>query len=353
MELNLEHLLNLTDSTGILQHSTHSIPNRFEGYCTDDNARLAIVGVQLEQDRTHAKLGIQLQHRGLSFLHHALNEENGRMRNFMTYNRTWLEEAGSEDSHGRAMWALGILTDGSSISGVRAIAEALFRKAMPAALKFTSPRAWAFAILGLDKVLSSTYCSKCVSVLAELANRLNSLFENAASRDWIWFEGKLAYDNARLPQALLNAGYLLNDQDMIANATAALQWLVDVQTGRNGCFLPIGSNGFYAQNGRRANYDQQPLEATATIEACYDAYTMTSEPEWIEEIHRAYAWFLGGNSEGRSLIDQDTGGCKDGLMESGVNDNQGAESTLAFLSSSLTYRLVQEESLIRNPRYLG
>ena len=254
---------------------------------------------------------------------------------------------------GRAMWALGVLADESTISGIRAIARDLFKQSMRATLEFTSPRSWAFAILGFDKILASSYCSECFQIMKELANRLNSLFLTYSSDDWCWFEHKLAYDNARLPQALFNAGHLLNDLDMISNATSALTWLLKVQTDQNGYFFPIGTNGFYEKGGKRAQYDQQPLEATATMEACLDVYVLTDLPQWQDEIRKAHAWFLGANTEYKSMIDEDTGGCKDGLMRGSVNHNQGAESTLAYLAAQLTYRQMRHVSIARQARYLG
>jgi len=352
-ELGLEHLLNITDDTGILQHATYSVPNRFEGYCTDDNARLAIVGARLDTQPGYARLAISLQHKGLSFLHHAFNEENGRMRNFMSYERRWYEVAGSEDSHGRATWALGVLMDDSSAAGIRAVAKDLFNSCLPVVEGFTSPRAMAFTLLGLNKALGSAYSEIWLDTIRSLAQRLDRLFREYADEQWTWFEDVLAYDNARLSHALLLAGYILEDDEMISHAVASLRWLVGVQTGPQGCFLPIGSNGFFRKGGPRAIYDQQPVEATATIDACSDAWRLTGDPFWRSEVWRAYRWFHGANSEGQSLIDDDNGGCKDGLMESRVNHNQGAESTLAFLSSVLSVIQMDGVVLRRENRYLG
>jgi len=352
--LALNHLLTLTDDTGILQHSTYSVPNRFEGYCTDDNARLAIVGALMENEPEHAALAIWLQHKGLSFLHHAFNSEEGRMRNFMRFDRGWIENFGSEDSHGRAMWALGVLTDASSVAGIRSVARDLFMQALPVVGSFSSPRACAFAILGMEKVLAAAYCPECLLMLAALANRLNGLYKFVSDSSWKWFELGLAYDNARLPQALMAAGHLLGNDEMIANSKEALTWLTEVQTDAFGNFLPIGSNGFYTKNGVRAIYDQQPLEAAATIDACSDAYGMTGDSYWKQEAHRAYAWFHGVNSESKSLIDESTGGCKDGLMRNCVNHNQGAESTLAYISSSLAITQLELASTVRRHKgFLG
>ena len=331
----LDYLSILTDDTGIVQHATFSIPNRFEGYCTDDNARLAIVGARMQSNPKLAKFGIELQHKGLSFLHHAFNEENGQMRNFMGFDRVWLEDAGSQDSHGRALWALGELSELSSVPGVRTVAHKLFLKGLPTALEFQSPRAMAFTLLGLQGIVASSHAPNCMVAVRHLSERLGQLYRMVADDDWKWFELSLAYDNARLPQALMAAASLLDDEEMMRIGKGALNWLIQVQTDPMGYFLPIGSNGFYTKNGISARYDQQPLEAAATIDACYQAFLLSGEAEWEHEVYRAYQWFHGANSEGHSLIDAATGGCMDGLLENDVNRNQGAESTLAYISSVL------------------
>jgi hypothetical protein len=233
------------------------------------------------------------------------------------------------------------------------MAKDLFKKGINATLAFTSPRAWAFSILGLEKIMNASFCEECLPVVEELAARLNNTYILSSSASWKWFENKLAYDNARIPQALINAGYLLSNQEYIANGIAALKWLIEVQTDVNGHFLPIGSNGFYVKGGERAMHDQQPLEATATIESCLDTYLLTNQAFWKDEVQRAHDWFSGANSERRSLIDIDTGGCKDGLTKSGLNHNQGAESTLAYVAASLAYRQMKQISLSRRVRYLG
>jgi len=353
IELVLDHLLAITDDTGILQHATYNVPNRFEGYCTDDNARLAIIGARLEDEPKQAATALWLQSKGLSFLHHAFNAETGRMRNFMSYDRRWLEEAGSEDSHGRALWALGVLTDESSVSGIREFAKEIFMKALPAVEGFTSPRSMAFTILGLDKVLASMYSAECLRMLGVLGGRLNDVYLATADQDWRWFERILAYDNARLPQGLMAAGFVLGHDGMIQNAKIALKWLVDVQTDRQGFFLPIGSNGLYPKNGKKAKYDQQPLEAAATIDACYDAFRLTDDPRWRREIGKAFDWFMGANSEMKCMIDEVTGGCMDGLIPGGVNRNQGAESTLSYLASTLVVCQLEHTMARKQHGFLG
>lgn len=350
----LDYLSILTDDTGIVQHATFSIPNRFEGYCTDDNARLAIVGARMESDPRFRKIGIALQHKGLSFLHHAFNEENGQMRNFMGFDRVWLESAGSQDSHGRALWALGQLAELSSVVGVRTLASKLFQKGLPVALEFESPRAVAFTLLGLQGILASNLCPNCLVAVKTLGDRLKNLYSLVADSEWKWFEESLAYDNARLPQALMAAASLLEDEAMMRVGKESMNWLIQVQTDPMGYFLPIGSNGFYAKNGISARYDQQPLEAAATIDACYEAFLLTGEAQWQHEVYRAYQWFHGANSEHHSLIDESTGGCMDGLIENDVNRNQGAESTLAYIAAVLVVEEMDRiKSIARNNGFLG
>ena len=349
----LDHLRKMTDDTGILQHSTYSIPNRFEGYCTDDNARLAILGARLMPHSDDPGLALDLQHKGLSFLHHAFNESNGRMRNFLTYSRTWNEEVGSEDSHGRAIWALGVLLDESTHANIRAVAKDLFIKALPASETFLSNRGMAFTILGLDRALATEYSNEWLSAVTVLGNRLFDAYKSSSSPEWQWFEDIVCYDNARLPQALISAGCVLENDQMIAAGKVALGWLNGIQSSNLDCFMPIGSNGFYPRGGTRAIYDQQPLESAATIEACCEVYRLTGESAWRDETWKAYRWFLGGNIEAKSLIDSENGGCKDGLMEGGVNQNQGAESTIAFITSCLNMKIVEAIASRRGSRYLS
>ena len=352
-EFGLDHVLTMTDKTGILQHSNFSVPNRFEGYCTDDNARLAIVGAWLESEPKHANLAVNFQHTGLSFMHHAFNDETERMRNFMSFDRNWLEEYGSEDSHGRSLWSLGVLCAESSVSGIREVAKRLFDKSIPQVESFTSPRAIAFTVIGLTRVITAFPHESYQAILKKLAKRLNDFYLACSEPNWRWFENQLAYDNARLSQALWSAGECLNNVEMQENAEQSLAWLTQIQTSHRGWFLPIGSNGFYDKGGSRAIHDQQPLEAAATIDACFEAFRITGDPVWQHEVWKAYRWFLGTNSEGTSLIDTDTGGCKDGLMKGGLNHNQGAESTLAFVASCLTVRRMELIVTRQSAHYLG
>jgi len=337
--LNTAHMLNLTDDTGILQHAIFSIPNASEGYTTDDNARALIVSVLLDSYPAHAGARDypNLSDRYLAFLWLAFNTDTGRFRNFLGYDRRWLEDAGSEDSHGRALWSIGNVLGHSRNAGLRGAAGRLFEAAVPATLKFTSPRAWAFCILGMQAYLDWFPGDRAIQGARNaLANRLLDIYERCHSETWRWFEKSLSYSNARLSQALILAGWRSGNQRMIEAGMDSLKWLVAEQHRDDAeVFVPIGSNGFYIEGNEKARFDQQPVEACATVSACLEVFRMTEESPWYEEAQRVFRWFLGKNDLGVALYDETTGGCKDGLHPDRINENQGAESTLSFLMALL------------------
>jgi glycosyltransferase involved in cell wall biosynthesis len=337
--LNTSHLLTMTDDTGMLQHAIFSVPNTREGYTTDDNARALIVSAGLDEDpgMERAAEPLKLSHRYLAFLWLAFHPNTGRFRNFLGYDRKWLEDVGSEDSHGRALWGLGTVLGHSQNAGLRGAAGRLFEAAVPAVLRFTSPRAWAFSILGLQGYLDWFPGDRAMQSLRNaLANHLLNIYEHCRSETWHWFEKSLSYSNARLPQALLLAGGRSNNKRMIAAGVESLEWLVTVQhRGDREIFVPIGSSGTFSESTEKARFDQQPVEACATVSACLEAYRLTGERHWSDEAHRVFNWFLGKNDLQVPLYDASTGGCKDGLHPDRVNENQGAESTLSFLMALL------------------
>ena len=352
--LDTSHLLSMTDDTGILQHAIFTLPNCLEGYTTDDNARALVVAVQLEKtDQPVPSSQTALCHRYLAFLWLAFHEKRGRFRNFLSYSREWQEETGSEDSHGRALWAVGTALGSSTDPGVRGAAGRLFEAAMPATLTFSSPRAWAFSILGMQAYLDWFPGDRVIQGARNLlANRLLDIYERSHSAGWRWFEKSLSYSNARLPQALLVAGFNSGNQRMIDVGYESLAWLLAAQhPGDAHVFAPIGSMGFFSQDGKKARFDQQPVEACATISACLLAYRLSAKPVWSAEALCAFRWFLGENDLQVPLYDATTGGCRDGLHPDRVNENQGAESTLSFLMALLemqrfeiaTTKEVQEE----------
>jgi glycosyltransferase involved in cell wall biosynthesis len=336
--LDIAHLSNMTDDTGILQHAIFSVPNSREGYTTDDNARALIVTTLLNESAlANRHKHMALSRRYLAFLWLAFHEKTGRFRNFLSYHREWQEEVGSEDSHGRALWALGTVFCHSEDPGLRGAAGRLFEAAVPAALSFTSPRAWAFSALGMQAYLDCFPGDRVIQGARNLhANRLLDIYEQTHSENWKWFETSLSYSNARLSQALLVAGWESSNRRMVEVGCESLGWLVAEQhrTDKD-IFVPIGSRGFFAKSSEKARFDQQPVEACATISACLQAYRITNEKQWLEEAWCAFRWFLGKNDLQIPLYDATTGGCRDGLHPDRVNENQGAESTLSFLMALL------------------
>ena len=342
--LKLDHLHRLTDDTGMFQHATFSVPNYGEGYTTDDNARALVLTILLEQlGQTEPLATDHLASRYLAFLGHAMNPTNGRFRNLLSYERTWSETQGSEDCHGRALWALATVLGRSKDEALRGAAGRLFETALPPVRAFTSPRAWAFALLGVQEYLDCFPGDRNADKMSSvLANRLISLYGANQSPDWRWFEDVLAYSNARLPQAVLVAARHNSNHEMMSVGLESLSWLSGVQrcAGR-AHFVPIGSQGFYRKGCGRARFDQQPVEAGGAVSACLEAYRTTGDDRWRKEAWSAFNWFLGDNDLQLALYDPHTGGCRDGLHPERVNENQGAESTLAFLMAQVEMRLLE------------
>ena len=327
--LNLDHLRAMTDDTGLLQHAIFRIPRLEEGYCVDDNARALLLTTLLEEEG-HPGLAALTQ-RYLAFVNHAFNPANGRFRNFLSYDRVWLEEAGSEDSHGRTLWALGAVAGRSPDPDHRRLAAQLLGAGLPAASAFGHPRAWAFTLLGLDEGLRQLAGdARLETCLVLLSERLLGSYQRHRGDPWRWFEDEVTYCNARLPQALLRAGSRTGEPGLVAAGLETLAWLCDVQTGPGGQFAPVGSDGFFPRGGAKARFDQQPVEACATVSACLDAWTATGDEAWLSRAQVAFSWFLGNNPLGLPLWDAQ-GGCRDGLQACGLNENRGAEATLSFL----------------------
>jgi glycosyltransferase involved in cell wall biosynthesis len=338
--LKLDHLHHMTDETGILQHAVFTIPNYREGYTTDDNARALMVSVLLES--LGNKEALDLASRYLAFIWYAFNAEAGRFRNFMDYQHHWLEVGGSDDSHGRTLWSLGTVLGRSNTPVLQSMAGRVFEQALPAILDTTSPRAWAFALIGIHEYLLRFAGDRRASqVREELAGRLLTLYQSHRSDEWRWFEDKLTYCNAALPHALLMCGQSIPNATMTEAGLESLSWVADLQRAKAGHFVPIGSNGFYQQAGERARFDQQPVEAQAMVSACLEAYRITSDNRWRKEARRAFEWFLGRNDLNLPVYDPTTGGCRDGLHPDRPNENQGAESTLAFIQALLELRLAE------------
>ncbi len=342
--LKLDHLRHMTDDTGMLQHATFIVPNYNEGYSLDDNARALIVSTYLEALGNESAMDLSIRY--LAFIWYAFNTETGRFRNFMDYQRYWLEKSGSDDSQGRTLWSLGAVLGRSNTPSLQSMAGWVFEQALPAILNTTSPRAWAFAIIGIHEYLQRfSGDSRAEQVRNELAERLLTLYQNNRSDDWCWYEAKLTYCNAALPHALLLCGQAIPNAAMTQVGMESLCWLADQQRSDTGFFVPIGSNGFYTQGGERARFDQQPVEAQAMVSACLEAYRITVDNRWRKEARRAFDWFLGRNDLNLRVYDPTTGGCRDGLHPDRINENQGAESTLAFLQALLELRLAENPLL--------
>jgi glycosyltransferase involved in cell wall biosynthesis len=354
--LKLDHLERLTDETGMFQHAVFSVPNYNEGYTTDDNARALIVSVQLEEAKnlaTDPRLLTRIQELGnryLAFLWHAFNPEEKRFRNFMSYDRRWLEEVGSEDSHGRSLWALGTVIARSKREGLQGTAGKLFEAALPAVGEFVSPRAWAFCLLGMNNYLRRYPGDRAVLTIQNtLIQKILTQFKENRAADWPWLEDNVTYCNPVLPQVLLRYGQANRDEEAISIALESLTWLVKIQQSEQGWIMPIGNQGFYQRGGQISYFDQQPVEVYSLVSACLDAYRVTKDLAWSDHAIYAFEWFFGRNALGVSVYDKVTGGCRDGLHIDRLNDNQGAESTLSFIQSLLEMQQFARE----NQAHLG
>ena len=326
--LRLDHLYRLTDSTGITQHARYHLPFYEEGYCTDDNARALILALMIGETGLGDQKLAKAADNYCAFLNHAYSDEHRRFRNFMSYDRRWLEEVGSDDSTGRTIWALGTCIGRATDRNTVTWAMFLLEKVLPSAVNMTSPRSWAFALLGIyeyQKKFGDDRLAK--NIQRQLLDKLMFRYTETATDDWPWFENTLTYDNAVLADVLVRSG----NERLVSIGLASLRWLLDLQTSERGHFQPIGSNGFYAKGQTRAYFDQQPIEAQSTLSACLAAYAVTGDEEWHRTAIRVFKWFLGFNDLGLPLYDTQTGGCLDGLHIDRVNKNQGAESTLSYL----------------------
>ena len=330
-DVKTAHFLSMCDSTGLLQHAVHSVPDRNHGYCVDDNARALLLASELQR-LGEARLSEPLTARFAAFIQHAWNPDTTRFRNFMSYDRRWLEDCGSEDSHGRTLWALAECARRDGDISRRRWATSLFRTALPPVEAFQSPRAWAFALLGLN-----AYCAVVVGdgtanrLRLVLAERLLALLSSVKTSDWLWFEESLSYDNARLPQALIVTGSALQSSEMIDAGLTSLGWLMELQTTSEGIFRPVGTESFGEVRHRPRAFDQQPVEAAAAISACIAAIRVSSDGAWSVGAQRAFNWFLGANDLRTPLVDVETGSCRDGLHDDRPNENRGAESVLSYL----------------------
>jgi glycosyltransferase involved in cell wall biosynthesis len=343
--VNLDHVAAMTDDTGILQHATFNVPRYDEGYCVDDNARALMLMTLLEDAGANdPRLVRSLASRYLAFVSNAFNASLGRFRNFMSHARMWREEHGSEDSHGRALWALGTVVGCSADPGRHSLAGALFHAALPAVSGFSSPRAWAFALLGIEQYLRAFEGDRNVQASGRaIAERLLALFKHTENPEWPWFENSVTYCNARLPQALIATASWTGDTEMAATALRSLEWLTTIQRTAEGYFAPVGTNGFFERGATAAVFDQQPVDACATVSACRHAFGATGDHRWVGQARRAFTWFFGQNQLHQPLYDPLSGGCRDALHADRTNENQGAESTLSFLLALMDMRAFETQ----------
>jgi glycosyltransferase involved in cell wall biosynthesis len=349
-DIRLGHFLSLCDSTGMLQHAVHSVPDRSHGYCADDNARALLFSSWLT-NHGEVRLANAVTARFAAFIQHAWNQDAGRFRNFMGYDRRWLEEQGSEDSHGRTLWALAECARYDIDPSRRRWAAALFETALPVVEEFSSPRAWAFSLLGLDAYCTQVAGDGLANRLRRLlADRLMALFSATQSKDWVWFEDLLAYDNARLPQALIQTGLATSTPPYIEVGLRSLRWLNALQTSAAGHFRPVGTRSFGRHRQKPEAFDQQPVEASAAISACLAAGRADEGAEWPLEVQRAFQWFLGENDLHTALIDPKTGSCADGLHPDRSNENKGAESVLSYLLALVEIRQLKRMTAMGRTR---
>ncbi len=321
----------LYGDAGIFQHAKFGVPDRNHGYCSDDNAR-AVVLLCNEWCMNGDSFVLPYLRKSISYLYHAYNPKNERLRNFMSFAGEWLDKAGSEDCHGRGVWAAGVASAFGPEIVAREVAFELFHLLLPRLDRFTSPRAWAFALLGITAYLERYSGDLHVQKTGKnLAMRLAERYEKTADEDWRWFETVLSYDNARLSEAMIAASTWCEDERMLRFGLESLEWLFEVCEGPAGCLSLVGSNGWYKKGGIKARFDQQPVDAAAMLAAAKRAFERTDDPKWLARMEMAYEWFLGRNELGLCLVELGSGGCRDGLTAVGVNENMGAESTLSWL----------------------
>ncbi len=329
------HLDELTGPLGIYQHARASSPNLGQGYCTDDVARAVIVDVLHSRVIGRAAVAIPLA-RSLQFLEEAVVPGMGRFRNFRDADGNWLEQVGSADAHARAVQALGVVI-GDGLDGLSSSAR-LFAHVLPVSLELDGLRPWAHVLLGCDAAMAGARPPDGASVVfSEMAHRLAAEFAKT-DPTWPWPEAAVTYESAILGHALITAGQRLGDPVMAQRGLSTLEWLIQAQVTSTGTVELIGNQGWWPRGGTRARFDQQPIDAAALVEACSAAWAATGERRWLVEMRRAYSWFLGANAIGIAVADPERGGCRDGLSPIGVNANQGAESTLAWLTATEVVR---------------
>lgn len=343
-EISFTHLKNITDDTGVLQHSVFSIPNPNYGYCTDDNVRALLATFMYYLNFNDEDI-CPLISKYMGFVYYAFNGETGLFRNFMSYERKWLDESGAEDCNGRVIFILGYLIKNSKNNSYLALAKNLFDNSIKNMTGFKSPRAISFVIMGCIFYLKKFSGARDIKrILKNFSAMLHSLYESNHNAGWKWYENILTYVNGRIPQAMLMSGGFLSNVQYTKTGLESIEWLYNVLIGKEDNYLSlIGNDGWYVKGKRKARYDQQPLEIPALIDALWQAYKISGDKKWIDRISISFSWFMGNNLKQEMICDVATGACYDGLTQHGVNQNQGAESTVSWLLSLLRMNRIQEE----------
>ncbi len=330
----LDHVRRMTDDTGIIQHAKFGIPNLKEGYCLDDNARALLMVLMAYKQKKHP-LALELSPVYLSYIHYMQNDD-GTFRNFLSFSRNFLDEVGSEDSFGRAIWSLGYLLGNAPNDAYYQSGKEIFFEAAPNFEKLQSIRSIANTIIGISYYLkSSPHDEGMTERLRTMAYKLVNEYRQSRTDNWHWFEALLAYDNAMLPLSLLHAAGILNDEVITNTALESMHFLSGI-TLKDGYLSIVGNEQWYAKNGTQSMFAQQPLDALAMVLMFHQAFHLTKDKTYLNKLYISFMWFLGENDLRMSLYDFETKGCCDGLERYGVNRNQGAESTLAYLISHLT-----------------
>jgi hypothetical protein len=348
--LKIGYLEALTDDTGVFQHAKYCIPKRNEGYTTDDNARALIVCTKYQRLKNDPQARV-LANIYLAFLNH-MQKPDGNFHNYLSYERSFLDVDGSEDCIGRALWSCGCAINSTLPDDMKRVAKEIFDRGLPWVWKLTSLRFYAFTLMGLSEYFRAIPDDNLKVSAEKLADSLIQHYQDEVKDGWRWFEPNLTYDNARLPQALLAAYMMVGKQKYLYVAKESMDFLLKTQMV-NDVFVPIGNHGWYKRGGKRAFYDQQPLEATAMVEAAVDAFYATKDKGYVEVANMVFEWFLGRNSQKVMVYNPQIAGCFDGISPQEVNMNQGAESSISYLLArlkveELTGCLKAEENQYKN-----
>ena len=344
-EFSTAHLAHLTDDVGLIQHTKFSVAHRRHGYCLDDNARALVVMAELASHREWTTAEERMSRTYAAFIDDALCPDTGKVRNFMRFDRSWHDEGEIDDALGRAIWALGKVAAINDQRGLSSWAASRLLETAPSLQNSTAPRSWAYGLLGISAFLQRFPGHRQFQALrTDLAAALLQRYRDAAKADWTWFEDRLAYDNARLCEALIMCGDATGREDLLGAGLETLRWLMEIQRAPAGHFRPVGTQSFGLDHALPGAFDQQPLEVWAAVNACCAAHEITRDASWLLEARRAFAWFLGENDLAVPVAEPERGACFDGLHPDRRNANQGAESTLAYLGalSSLARIEVQD-----------